>query len=162
MDVGTGDAAVQDVSEYRDFAAIELAAAVADGERVQERLRGVLVEAVASIDYGHIHAGSDELGGARGTVAHDDCIGLHCKQRMDRIHQRFALFQAGGFGLEIHGVRAEARGGGGKTDPRARRGFEKEESDSLAPKRGEFLERMALEFLKRLRLIQQKGNLRGV
>ena len=98
---------------------------------------------------------------ARSGVADHDSVRPHGFERPHRVNQRFAFFQAGGFGLEIHRVRAEARSGGGEADARARGRLEESECDRLSAKRGEFFERMALEFLKWLRLIEYEGDLLG-
>ena len=64
------------------------------------------------------------------------------------VEERFAFFQAGGFGLQIHGVRAETRGGGGEADAGARGIFEEGQSDGFAAQGGQFFQRMALDFLE--------------
>ena len=48
--VGAGDAAVEHVAADRDDEALELPLGAADRERVEQRLRGVLVGAVAGVD----------------------------------------------------------------------------------------------------------------
>jgi hypothetical protein len=91
MNIGTRHAAVQNVAEDGEIPAFELAFAVANCQRVQQRLRGMLVRAVSGIEHGHAEAFGDELRRARGTVAHHDAVGAHGFQRAHGVEQRFAL-----------------------------------------------------------------------
>ena len=112
---------------------------------------------VSSIDDGNLEMAGDEIGGAGGGVAHDQAIGLHGVERVHGVEKGFAFFYAGGFRLEIHGVGTEPRGGGAEADARAGGIFEKSESDGFATKSSEFLERMALDFLERFALVEEKS-----
>ena len=156
MNIRARHAAVQNVAENRDVPAFEFALAVANGERVKQSLRGMFVRAVAGVQHGNLQALGDEFGRAGRAVANHDAVGTHRFERANRVEQRFALLQAGGFGLQIHGIGAEAGGGGGEADARARGGLEKGHGDGLAAQRGQFLQRMALEFLEWLGLIENK------
>ena len=51
VDVRARHAAVLDVADDRDLEAGDAALALADGERVEQRLRRVLVRAVAGVDH---------------------------------------------------------------------------------------------------------------
>ena len=159
MNIRAGHAAVQDVAENRDVPAFELALAIADGERIEQRLRGMLVRAVAGVQHRNFEALGDEFGRAGGSVADHDAVGAHGFERANRIDQRFALFQAGGFRLEGHRIGAEARRGGGEADARARGRLEESDGDRLAAKSGQFFQRMALKFLEGFRLIENKSDL---
>ena len=117
----------------------------------------MFVRAVAGVDDGDVEMAGDEIGGAGGRVAHDEAIGLHGVERLDGVEERFTFFQAGGFGLEVHGVGAEARGGSAEADACARGVFEERESDGFAAKGGEFFERIALDGLKVPALIEKKS-----
>ncbi len=161
MNIGARDARMKDVAENCDIEAVEAAFAIADGERVEQGLRGMFVRAVAGIEHGNIHAAGDEIGGARCRVANHDSVGAHGFERPDSVNERFAFFHAGGFGLQIHGIRAETRGGSGEADARARGRLEESESDGFAAEGGEFFEGMALKFLEWLRLIENENNLLG-
>ncbi len=103
----------------------------------------------------------DEIGGAGTGVAHHDAVGLHRVERVHGIEKRFAFFQAGRFGLQVHAVCAEARCGGGETDSRARGRLKECERHTFSAQRGQFFQRMLLNFLKWFGLIQQKCNLLG-
>ena len=61
--------------------AFELAFAVADGERVEQSLRGMFVRAVAGVQHGNFQALGDEFGRAGGAVADDDAVGPHGLER---------------------------------------------------------------------------------
>ena len=56
VNIGAGDAAVEDVAQDGEVPAFELAFAVANGERIEQRLRGMFVRAVAGIDDGDAEA----------------------------------------------------------------------------------------------------------
>ena len=92
-------------------------------------------------------------------MADHDAVGPHRFERANRVDQRFALLQARRFGLQSHRVRAEARGGGREADARARGSLEERDGDGLAAQRGQFFQRMALEFLEGLGLIENKRDL---
>jgi hypothetical protein len=78
------------------------------------------------------------------------------------IQKRFTLFQAGGFGLQVHGICTEPRGSRTEADARTRGAFEEGQCYSFATQGGELFERMALDFLKGLALVQKKSEfLRG-
>ena len=93
---------------------------VANRERVEQALRGMLVRAVARIEDRNRQSLRHEFRRARSRVTNDDPVRAHGFQSPHRVDQRFALLQAGRFRLQVHGVRAEPRRGGGEADPRAR------------------------------------------
>ena len=159
MDIRAGHAAVEDVAEDGDVPPIEPAFAIADGERVEQRLRGMLVRAVARVEHGNFEALGDEFRRAGRAVADHDAVGTHGFDGADGIDQRFALFQAGGFRLQSHRIGAEARRGCGEADARARGRLEESDGDRLAAESGEFFQRVTLEFLKGLGLIENKSDL---
>src|SRR5271169_5624151 len=98
----------------------------------------MLVCAVACIDDGNIEMASDEIGGAGRSMTHHQTIGLHGIERLYRVEKGLAFFYAGSFGLEVHGVRAQARSGGAEADARASGVLKEGESDGFATKGGEF------------------------
>src|ERR1700690_852920 len=152
-------AAMQDVAEYRYVEAVELAGAVANRQRIEQRLCGMLVRSVARIQHGNFQALRDEIRGARCGVAHHDSVGAHRFERAHRIDQRFALLQARRFGLQIHLIGAEARSSCRKADSRARGSFEKSQRYRLAAQRRQFFQRMPLKFLEGRCLIENKSDL---
>jgi len=158
MNVGARYAAMLQVAEDGDVEIRDGAEAVADGERVEQALRRVLVRAIAGVDNGNIEVAGDKIGCSRGSVPHHQAIRLHRVQRVNGIEQRFAFFDAGGLGLQIHGVRAEPRSRGAETDAGARGIFEESEGHRLAAESGQLFQRMALDFLKGLGLVEKKGD----
>src|ERR1700751_3012593 len=94
-----------------------------------------------------------EMRGTRGSVAHHQAVRLHGVEVGDGVQQRLALFQAAGFGLQIHGVRAKPRSSCAKADARARGILEKRERYGLAAQSSELFQRMALNFLEWFALI---------
>src|SRR5437763_2785540 len=113
--------------------------------------------AIAGVDDGNVEMAGDEIGGAARGVAHDQAIRLHGVEGVHGIEQRFAFFEARGLGLKIHGVRAEAGGGRAKADACARGSFEESQGYRLTAKGSELFQRMALNFLERFALVEEKS-----
>ena len=107
---------MRNVAENGDIQIRERAFAVANGEGIQQALRRMLVSAVARVDDGNIEMTRDKVGGAGSSVAHDQAIRLHGIERVHGIEKGLALFDAGRFRLEVHGVRAKARSGSAEAD----------------------------------------------
>src|SRR3970282_1175327 len=76
----------------------------------------------------------------------------------DRIEQRLALLQARRFGLELHRIGAQPRGSRRKADARARGRLEKGHRHRLAAQGGQLLQRVTLDFLERLGLVEKKSD----
>ena len=53
MHVGAGHAAVRDIADDGHAQTLERVAAIQNGQRVEQRLRGMLVRAVAGVDDGN-------------------------------------------------------------------------------------------------------------
>src|SRR5208337_141862 len=90
-------------------------------------------------------------------MAHHETVRLHGVQVVGGVQQRLALLQARGSRLQVHGVRAEARGGRAETQARARGVLEKGQHHGFAAQRGELLQRVALDFLEWLGLIENES-----
>ncbi len=156
MNVRARHAAVQNVAENRDVQPFERAAPVANRQRIEQRLRGMLVRAVAGVDHRQGQIPRHKIRRARGTMSHHDTIRLHRVERADGIEQRFPFFQARRFRLQIHLVRAQPRRRRGEADARARGRLEKRQRHGFPAQRRQFFQRMPLNFLKGFRLVQQK------
>src|SRR5271156_906737 len=156
MDIGARHAAVQDVAKNHDTQALQFSFTIADGKRVKQGLGGMFVRAVTCVHDRNAETLGDKFRSARGTVANHDAVWAHGFQRPKRIEQRLALFQAGRFGLQIHGVRAQASRSGGEADARTRGILEKRQRDSFAAQSGQFFQRVTVEFLEWLGLIENK------
>ena len=135
----------------------ELFEAIANGQRVEQALRGMFVRAVASVDDGNLEMARDKVGCAGSGVTHHQAVRLHGVESVNGVEKRLAFFHAGGFRLKVHGVRAETRRGGAETDARARGVFEEGEGHGFAAKGGEFLKRIALDGLKGPALVEKKS-----
>ena len=74
--VGTRDAAEQNVAEDSDVEAGDVAFLFADGKHIEQRLRGVLVRAVAGVDHMGVEKAREKMRCASGFVADDDDVGI--------------------------------------------------------------------------------------
>src|ERR1700730_1589686 len=99
----------------------------------------MLMGAVTGVDDWNFEMTGDEIGGAGGGVAHDEAVWLHGVEIVGGVEQGLAFFEAGSFGLKIHGIRAEARSSCGEAEACAGGIFEEGEGDCLAAKGGKFL-----------------------
>src|SRR6516164_4314291 len=153
VDVGPGHAGMRDIAKDGDIQAGERTFAVADREGVEQPLRRMLVRAVSRIHHGNFEMPRHQIGRARRGVAHHETIRLHGIQVVGGVKKRLALLEAGGFGLQVHGVGAEPGGGRSETEPRTRGVFKESQHHGLPAKRGEFFQGIALNLLERLGLI---------
>src|SRR6202035_2972245 len=62
VEIGAGHPAVQDIADDGDVQILDAAAAIADGEGIEERLSRMLVCAVAGIDDGYIQVPGHKIG----------------------------------------------------------------------------------------------------
>lgn len=151
VDVGAGHAAVQDVADDGDPAAVQVLAeagvaadqAAAHGEGVQQGLGGVLVGAVAGVDDGGVDpaGGREPVGGAGGVVADDDRVGAHGLQGQRGVLQGFALGNGRTLRGEVDDVGREPLGGRLEGDPGAGRVLEEEVDDGEPAQGGQLLDR---------------------
>ena len=110
----------------------DAALGAADGQRVEQRLRRMLVRAVAGVDHRAVDLLRQQLDRARRVMAHDDDVGPHGVERHRGVDQRLALLHRGGGDVHVHDVGAEPLGRHLERALRARRGFE-EQIDQRAP-----------------------------
>ena len=89
----------------------------ADGERVQQRLRRVLVGPVAGVDHAAAHPVRQPVRGAGGVVPDDDRVGAHRLQRQRGVLQALALGDAGALGGEVDHVGGQPLGRRLERDP---------------------------------------------
>ena len=104
----------------------------ADGQRVEQRLRRVLVRAVAGVDDGAFDLLRQKRHRAGRMMAHDEQVGAHGVQRHGRVDQRLALLHRGDADRHVHDVGAEPLAGQLEGGLGAGGGFE-EEVDQRAP-----------------------------
>ena len=106
----------------------------ADGERVEQRLRRVLVRAVAGVDDAMLWScAATKSARARRRVPQHDGVGAHRLEVPDRVEQRLALGHARRLRADVHDVGAEALAGDLERRARARRRLEEEVHDRAAP-----------------------------
>ncbi len=129
---------MQDVAADGDDEAPDAALVAADGERVEKRLRRMLVRAVAGIDHRAIDLLGEQMHGAGRVMAHDDDVGPHGVERHRGVDQRLALLHRGRGHRHVHDVGAEALAGDLERGLRARRGLE-EQVDLRAAAQGRLL-----------------------
>ena len=132
VDVGAGDARVQDVAADRHGQPGDAALGAADGERVEQRLRRMLVRAVAGVDHRAVDLLRQQLDRAGRVMAHDQDVGPHGVQRHGRVDQRLALRHGRGRHVHVHDVGAEPLARQLEGALRAGRGLE-EQVDQRAP-----------------------------
>ena len=126
QDVRARDARMRDVAADRHDQTGEPALVAADGERVEERLRRMLVRAVAGIDDRAFDLLRKQRDGAGGVMADDEDVRPHGVQRHRRVDQRLALLHRGGADRHVHHVGAEPFAGQLEGGLRAGGGFEEE------------------------------------
>ena len=95
-DVGTGDPAVQDVADDDDASTVDVSEPLPDGQRVQQRLRRMLVGAVAGVDHRRTTVSRGRPVGkavrrTRRGVPDDQCVGAGGPQGKCGVAQRFAF-----------------------------------------------------------------------
>src|SRR5215472_3133587 len=157
VDIRTRHAAVQHVAENRHVQIFDGAQAVANRQRVQQSLGGMLVRAVTCIDNRNVQVPRNVIGSSRSRVPHHQAIRLHCVQIECRVEERLALLDARSFGLQIHRVRAQAGRRRSKADARTRGILEKRERHGLAAQRCQLFQGMLLDFLERFALVEKKS-----
>src|SRR2546430_10318914 len=87
-DVRARDAGVEDVAREADLEALDAAVLVADGEQVEQPLRGVLVLAVARVDHVGANPIAEELRGAGRRVTDHDHVDPHRLEVLGRVDER--------------------------------------------------------------------------
>ena len=93
-DVRAGNARVQDVAADADLEAVEPLEVIAQGEHVEQPLRGVFVRAVAGVDDVGLDALREELRGAGRPMADDDHVDAHGFEVARGVHECLALADA--------------------------------------------------------------------
>ena len=150
---------MQDVAADRDDQPLDAALVAADGERVEQRLGGMLMRAVAGIDHGAVDFPGQELDRAGGVVTHHDDVGVHGVERHRGVDQRLALAHRGGADRHVHDVGAEPLAGELERRLGAGRDLE-EQVDQRAPaQRGLLFLDLAVERDEMLGEIEEAQNL---
>jgi hypothetical protein len=117
----------------------------------------MLVRAISGVDHRDFQVPGHKISSARRSVSHDEAIRLHGVEIVRSVEEGFAFLEARGFRLEIQGVRAEAGSSRGETEARARGIFKESQHDGFSAQSSELFQRMALDFLKGFRLIENES-----
>ena len=123
-DVRARDARMQDVAADRDDEAFDPALVAADRQGVEQRLRRMLVRAVAGIDHRAVDLLRQQRDRARRMMAHHQQIGMHRVQRHRRVDQRLALFDGRDADRHVHDIGAKPLAGELERGLRPGRDFE--------------------------------------
>ena len=161
MDVRARHAAVQDVTADRHGQPGDVAAPAADRQRVQQRLRRMLVAAVAGVDDRAVDLFGQQLDRAALGVAHDQDVGVHGVQRHRRVDQRLALLDRRVRDRHVDDIGAEPLAGQLERGARARRAFEEQVDLGAPAQHGGLLVRAAIERDVAIREVEQQGDFVG-
>ncbi len=129
---------------------------MAQRQRIEQRLRRVLVLPVTRVEHRTIDLVRNQLRRAARAVADDDRIGAHGVERDRGVDQGLALLHARLGGVHIDHVGAEALAGDLEAQQRARRIFEEGVDDGQARHEIFMLRRLAVERDPLLRLVEQE------
>ena len=113
-----------------------------DGSKIEQRLRGVLVHAVAGVEDGKARVLFEEPGSAGGVVAQDDGFGTERAESEAGVLQGLAFFDAGGQAGNERRVGAEAFGRQFEAGAGARGGLVKEQGNTALDKNAVARERI--------------------
>src|SRR3546814_1667390 len=92
QDVRARDAAVQHVAADRDRQPLDPSQPAADGQRVEQRLRRMLVAAVAGVEHRAIDLVGDQLHRARRRMADHDRSEEHTSELQSLMRISYAVF----------------------------------------------------------------------
>jgi hypothetical protein len=129
---------------------------LAQGKRVEQRLRGMFVLPVARIQDRTIDQSRDKLGRPARSVTDHDAIGAHGVERDRRVDQRLALFHAAGGGVHVDDIRAQPLASDLEAQQRARRIFEEGVDDGEAGQRIVMFVPLAVQIDPLFRLVEQE------
>ena len=109
-DVRAGYARVHHVPNDPDIRSVQGPQPAAQGEHVEQRLRGVLVLAIAGVDHRCGRPSGDQLGGAGVRGADHDRGGVVRRERLHGVLERLSLVDARSRRADRDHVRGEALG----------------------------------------------------
>ena len=104
VDIRTRDARVQDVADDRDLQTFDSSFVFTNRERVEQRLRRMLVRAVAGVDDRRRTHAREMLRRAGHRMTNDDAIGRHRFEVARGVQQSLAFGDAGGRDADVDGV----------------------------------------------------------
>src|SRR5206468_441131 len=139
-DVRAGDARVQDVAHETHLDALDSPVFVADGQEIEQALRGMLVLTVAGVDDVGANPVAQELGGAGGGVADDDHVDPHRFKVPRGVDEGLALLHRAAARRHVDGVGGETFFREFERDTGPRGGFKEQVDDRLAAERRDLLD----------------------
>jgi hypothetical protein len=161
VQVRAADAAVQQVTDDRDGEPGDLAAPLANRQQVEERLRRVLVAAVAGVDDRTRRVPREQLWRARHRMAEHDRVGPHRLEVPGGVDERLALARARAAARDVDRIGREPLGRDLERRPRARAALVEQVDDGLAPQRRHLLDVALRDLLERRRRIEQRHDALG-
>lgn len=145
VNVGTGDTAMQNIADDGHFQIGEIFFVVPDRVHVEQALCGMGMSSVTGIDDVNviqlvlIQVASDQKRRSGLVVTHNEHVGAHRGQVIDRIQQRFPLAGTGCRNVQVDDVGRQAFGGDFESRPGTGRIFEKEVENAFPRIKGTFL-----------------------
>ena len=157
VNVRSRHAAVCDVADDRHARALRWSAFWSRiVQRIEQRLRGMLVRAVARVDDRNGQMARQKMRSAGCRVAHDNGVRPHRRQRVQRVHQGLALGDAGPGSGNRYGIGAQTLRRDLEAGARARGGFKEQVHHHAPAQNVRSLERLLRTRLKMLRPLQDR------
>ena len=154
-DVRPRHARIQNVAEDRDVQSRDAPLLFADRERIEQRLRRMLVRAVARVDHARLQQSRQKMRRARRRVTDHDDVRVQRLQVQRGVLQRLALDEARRRRRDVDDVRRQSFRRELKTCPRPRRGFDEQIHHRLAAQRRHLFYRALTNLLERRGGIEQ-------
>src|SRR5262249_23928768 len=159
VDVRASYPAVGDITHYRHVKAFEVALLLADRQKVEEGLRGVLVRAVSGVHDGARQLAGQQLGGPGRRVTDNDHVGTHRGNVLRGVDEALALARARSACGEVDDVGRQPFPRDLERGARARGRLVEEVHDRLAAERRDFLDLAPGDLLERRGSVDQQDDL---
>src|SRR5438445_9590971 len=95
---------VKNIADNRNLQTFEGFLVAQNRVSIEPRLRGMLVQAISSVNHGHVDMLGHDVGGSGIGVADDNDVSADGAHRVSRVQQRFAFLNTGTGGLDEDGV----------------------------------------------------------
>ncbi len=140
VDVGTRDAAEENIAEDDNLAAFQTAEFLLHREHIEQRLGGMFVGTVTGIHDGDVEQLAQVERRTAGGVAQHDHIGVERLDVLRGVAEGFALGGAGGSGVEGDDIRAQELSRHLEGNTRARARLQEKIDDGFAAERRDLLD----------------------
>src|SRR5688500_18005098 len=137
----------------------EISEMIAERQKIEQPLRGMLVSSIAGIDDVRVDAVSQKLSGSGCRMPDNHHVDSHGFQVSRRIDERLALRDARARRCDVDRIGAETLLCKLERDPRSRRALEEKIDNGGPAKRRHFLDRSFADFLERLGGVQNQEDL---